>query len=157
MTARHLDIVRKHLQEYADRGVFGGLAVSPPRNGKVEFLFTWRFYRRYTLIVDLKAGSLKVKDFLPNIPGRSALYADLKRFIEARASRDLPPYQRIDTRRVEPALSVRSGNVSVTFKVKNNQYAYATKRIVNLIHQIHNYLSVYHLEYLVENLDFPEE
>ena len=46
---------------------------------------------------------------------------------------------------------------SITLKVKNQQYRYATTKAVNLAQELFNYLSANHIEYMWENFDLPEE
>jgi hypothetical protein len=47
--------------------------------------------------------------------------------------------------------------VSISLKVKKNQYAYAVNRIVNLVHELFVHLRNAHPDYLVEYFDVPQE
>lgn len=148
-----LTVVRESLQAYADRGVFRGF--SEIKNGR--FQFVWAINHRMELSVDTEKHELRFKRLLPNVPAKSALYAELKSFIERRHDKELPEHRRIDRKRAEVSSSNRGGFVSVSLKVKNNQYAYGVKRIVNLAHELFLHLLERRPEYLMENFDVPQE
>ncbi len=109
------------------------------------------------LIVDTAKHMLSFKKLLPGVPASSAIYGELKGFIKQRHDRNLPEHRRIDLKRAEVSCSNRGGFVSISLKVKNNQYAYGVSRIVNLVHELFLHLRDAHPEYLVENFDVPQE
>lgn len=157
MSARALDVVRKNLRVYADRGVLRGLNEAQPKNGKQSFTFVWLGQRPLELGVDTEAGLLTLKRLLPNVPSNSALYSELKRFLGSKRDGDLPKHRRIDSKRGEVGWVNRAGNVSITLKVMNNQYAYGLNRLVNLVHEIFVELNDSHPDYMCENFDVPQE
>jgi hypothetical protein len=69
----------------------------------------------------------------------------------------LPEHRRIDRRRAEISCANRGGFVSISLKVKRNEYAYGVNRIVNLAHELFLHLKDAHPEYLAENFDVPLE
>jgi hypothetical protein len=152
-TNKSLSAVRESLQAYADRGVFRGF--SEIRNGR--FQFVWVVNHRMELSVDTAKHELRFKQLLPNVPAKSPLYAELKSFIRRRHDRELPEHRRIDLKRAEVSCSNRGGFISVSLKVKNNQYAYGVNRIVNLVHELFLHLRERRPEYLTENFDVPQE
>jgi len=81
MSTKPLDVVRKGMQLYADRGVFRGLDEAKPRNGKQSFTFVWLGYRRLEFGIDTQKTLLTFKRLLPNVPSNSELYAELKQFL----------------------------------------------------------------------------
>lgn len=153
MTNKSLSVARESLQTYADRGVFRGF--SEIKNG--HFKFIWTLNHQMELSVDTAKGALKFRQLLPGVPAKSALYAELKSFIERRHDKELPEHRRIDRRRAEVSCASRGGFVSISLKVKNNQYAYGVNRIVNLVHELFLYLRDAYPEYLVENFDVSQE
>ena len=153
MSSKSLQIVRESLQAYADRGVFRGF--SEVKSGR--FTFVWFFHRPMELNADTAKHELRFKQLLPSIPAKSELYSELKRFLVERHDRQLPEHRRVDRRRAEVVCSNRAGTVSLSLKVKNNQYAYGVNRIVNLVHELFVHLRSEHPEYLVENFDLPQE
>src|SRR5262245_47620513 len=81
-----LNIVRESLQTYADRGVFRGF--SEIKNG--HFQFVWVVNHRMELSLDTAKHELRFRRLLHNVPAKSALYAELKSFIERRHDEELP-------------------------------------------------------------------
>jgi hypothetical protein len=157
MSTRALDNVRKNLRVYADRGIFRSLNEVAPRNGKQSFTFGWVGNRPLEFDIDTEASVLTFKRLLPNVASNSELYSDLKRFLKARCNTDLPGHRRIDAKRAELGWVNRAGNVSITLKVKNNQYAYGLNRLVNLVHEIFVELNDQHPDYMCANFDVPQE
>jgi hypothetical protein len=153
MAKSSLNVVRENLQSYAERGVFRGL--SEVKTG--QFKFVWLIHQQMELIVDTTKHILRFKQLLPGIPANSPLYAELKNFIQQRHDRKLPSHRRIELRRAEVTCSNRGGFVSLSLKVKNNQYAYGVNRIVNLVHELFVHLRDAYPDYLVENFDVPQE
>ncbi len=153
MAKRSLNVVRENLQAYADRGVFRGF--SEIKNG--HFQFVWVVRHQMELVVDTTKQTLRFKQLLPGVPTNSSLYREVKQFIEERHDRELPEHRRIDRRRAEVSCSNRGGWVSISLKVKNKQYAYGVNKIVNLVHELFVLLRDRHPDYLVENLDVPQE
>src|SRR5262245_18468184 len=120
MAKGSLSVVREALQAYADRGVYRGFS-----EGKTgQFKFAWLWGHQMELNVDTSKHVLRFKQLLPGVPARSVFYAELKNFIEQRHDRSLPEHRRIDRTRAEVTCSNRSGFVSISLQVKNNQYAY---------------------------------
>ncbi len=153
MSSKSLQIVRESLQAYADRGVFRGF--SEVKAGC--FTFVWFFHHPMELKVDMAKHELRFKQLLPGIPAKSELYTELKSFLAERHDRQLPEHRRVDRRRAEVACTNRAGAVSLSLKVKNNQYAYGVNRLINLVHELFVHLRNAYPDYLVENFDLPQE
>lgn len=153
MAKNALNVVREKLQAYADRGVFRGF--SEIRTGR--FIFLWLTNQHLELSVDPVKRELRFKQLLPGVPAGSTMDLELRRFIQQRHDRELPDHRRIDRRRAEVACTNRKGSVSLSLKIKNNQYAYGLNRIVNLVHELFLHLREAYPEYLMENFDAPQE
>jgi hypothetical protein len=153
MAKGSLNVVRESLQAYADRGVFRGFSES--RSG--HFHFVWVLNHQMELIVDTAKGVLRFRQILPGVAANSAFYAELKDYLQERHNRELPEHRRVDRRRAEVSCATRNGWVTISLKVKNNQYAYGVNKIVNLIHELFVHLRDKHPDYLVENFDVPQE
>jgi hypothetical protein len=157
MPPKPLDVVRKGLQAYADRGIFRRLDEGKTRNGRLSFKFVWFGDRPLEFDIDTDRAILTFKHLLPNVPSTSNLYSDLKRFLMTRCGADVPKHRRIDTKRAEVVWGNRAGNVSISLKVSNNQYAYGLNRLVNLVHEIFVQLNDTYPDYMCENFDVPQE
>jgi len=153
ITAKPLSVVRQSLQAYADRGVFRGF--TEVRDG--HFKFVWVVNHQMELSVDTSKHVLRFRQLLPGVPANSTMYAELKNFIGRRHDKELPEHRRIDRRRAEVSCANRGGFVSISLKIKNNQYAYGVNRIVNFAHELFVHLREAYPEYLVENFDVPQE
>jgi hypothetical protein len=153
MAKSTLNVVRDNLQIYADRGVFRGF--SEVKDG--HFRFVWLMRRQMELNVDTSKQMLRFRQLLPGVPASSKMYAELKSFIRQRHDRELPDHRRIDRKRAEVSCTNRGGFVSVSLKVKNNQYAYGVNRVVNLVHELFIHLRDAYPEYMAENFDVPQE
>jgi hypothetical protein len=157
MSTKSLDVVRKGLQGYSDRGIFRGLNEVKPRNGKQAFTFVWLGDRPLEFAINTETETLTFQRLLPNVPSGSELYSDLKHFLKSRCDADLPTHRRIDAKRAEVVCVNRAGSVSLGLKVRNNQYAYGLKRLVNLAHEIFVRLNDSHPDYMCENFNVPQE
>jgi hypothetical protein len=154
---KSVDVVRRGLQAYADRGIFRGLNEVRTRNGRQSFKFVWVGDRPLEFDIDTEKAILTFKHLLPNVPPASGLYADLKSFLKTRCGADVPNHRRIDAKRAEVVWGNRAGNVSIALKVSNGQYAYGLNRLVNLVHEIFVQLNDSHPDYMCENFDVPQE
>lgn len=157
MSTEPVDVVRKGLQAYADRGVLRALAEVKDRNGKIAFRFVWLGSRSLEFRVDSGKGLLRFNKLLPNVPSKSALYSDLSRFVKSRSDRSIPKHRRVDARHAEVFCNNRQGDVSIVLRVKNNHYAYGLNKLVNLAHEIFVNLSDSYADYMAENFDVPQE
>jgi hypothetical protein len=157
MAKSSLNLVRENLQAYADRGVFRGLSEVKRRQGMSAFKFVWLIQYEMELSLDPDKHVLRFKKLLPGIPAGSTMYAELKSFILEWHNPALPDHRRIDCHRAAVSCSNRAGFVSISLKVKNNQYAYGVNRIVNLVHELFVYLRDTRPDYLVENFDVRQE
>ena len=149
--------VRARLQEYAERGVFRGLAERPVRRGRYEFTFRWLAPSPFTLCYDPASGALAFRDLLPNVPARSTLAVALRRFIRGRASSELPAHRRVDPDRAGVRCFVRRDVLSLEVVARERHHGYGVNRAVNLVHEIFMHLHTYFPEYMWENFDAPQE
>ncbi len=157
MPKKPVDVVRNALQVYAERGIFRGLDEVKTRSGKQSFRFAWLGDRALELAIDTQRALLSFNRLLPNVPSKSSLYSELRKFIKSRYDRDLPKHRRIDAKRAEVICINRAGNVSISLKVRNNGYAYGLNRLVNLVHEVFVQLNDSHPDYMCENFDVPQE
>lgn len=117
----------------------------------------WIMQHEMELKVDTTGPALRFKNLLPGVPAKSRMYSELKKYIEQRHDPALPEHRRIDLRMAEARCHNRSGCVSISLRVKKNQYAYGVNRIVNLVHELFVHLREAYPDYLLENFDVPED
>ena len=155
MADRGLSIIRQELKAYADRGVFRSFAEEGVEGGKVAFQFLYLGQNPMTLLYAGKEGTLTLKDLLPEVS--ADMFANLKAFLQALFDPNLPEHRRISQALVNVRFVKRRGTVSVVFHVRNNQYKYGVKKLVNLASWIHTYLQSWYPIYLCEALKEPQE
>jgi hypothetical protein len=117
----------------------------------------WLTPRPVELVVDAEKQELRFKNLLPGVAARSAMYADLKKFLQERYDEELPLHRRIDSKRARIVCTNRGGRVSLALRVKNNQWAYGVNKAVNLAHEVFIHLRDRHEDYLVETFNIAQE
>ncbi len=153
-----IDLVAETLETYARRGVFRGFSRGPVKNGRAMFRMVWHRDRAFDLIFDANRGTLRFPLVLPDVPAASEMYLDLKKFIKARQSAELPDHRRIDTGKAHVGSYVRNGNVSLTLTVANGDYQYGAQKLINLVHEIFLvFLADGYFEYMVEAFDLDPD
>ena len=148
-------IATRVLQEYADRGVFRGFSPGPVHDGRSAFRLLWHRNREFTVTVDTHRGVIRCPLVLPQVPAH--LYAQLKDFVRSRQTDEVPAHRRIDPARAGAATGMRGGNVSVSLTVRDADYGYATRKFVNLIHEIFLVFLPDHFEYQVAAFDLDPD
>jgi hypothetical protein len=159
MTHSRSDVVRNVLQGYAGRGVFRGFSAGPVQGGKATFRMTWHYHRTFELVLDPRRHTLRFPRLLPDVTANSSLYRELKQFVHGRHDAALPEHRRIDRSRAEAKPAIRQGVVSLTMKDSDDDYEYATRKLIHLVQEI--FLTFLangsHLEYLVEAFDLDPD
>ena len=97
----------------------------------------WHRDQFFDLNLDTRKKTLRFPAVLPNVPARSSMYREFKEFVASRQSNGVPEHRRVDPRYVTIRISNRAGNVGLTFTVRNNDYEYATRKLINLVHEIY--------------------
>lgn len=151
-----VELVAATLQNYASRGVFRGFSRGPVKNGRAAFRMVWHRDRAFEFIVDANRGTMRFPLVLPHVPAK--MYLDLKRFIASRQSAEVPDHRRIDPGKALVVSYVRSGNVSLTLTVRNGDYLYGARKLVNLVHEIFLvFLADGYYEYMIDAFDLDPD
>lgn len=156
-TPSAIDVVSQVLAGYAQRRVFHGFSSTSTARGKASFQIAWHRGRAFELSFDAKTCTLRLPEMLTAVPANSPMYADLKVFIRARQSDELPEHRRIDGRKVQVRTYNRDGNILLVMKATDRDSQYAARGLVHLVNEI--YLTFLadgnYFDYLVEtfNLD----
>ena len=157
MARNHVGVVHKKLQGYADRGVFRSFDVGDTKGSKTVFRFIWLEDTPFTLVFDHDKGILQLKNLLPNVESRSFLDNALREYIGDRANPTLPAHRRVDPKRATLRYSNRKEHVSLTLAVEKNQYSYAVTKLLNVTNELFGHLHMYHIQYLWDNFEVPQE
>ncbi len=154
-----IQLVAETLENYAQRGVFRGFSRGPVRQGKASFKMVWHRDQTFELVFDAQKNTLRFPLVLPNVPAASAMYQELKQFIAAQHTDELPEHRRIERARTQIQPSNRGGKVALTAKIVNGDCAYGTRKLVHLVHEI--FLTFLfdgkYFDYLVETFDLDPD
>jgi hypothetical protein len=154
-----VDQVSAVLEEYAKRGLFRAFSRAPSRAGKAVFKMLWHRERNFELIFDPVRHTLRIPVVLPEVPAGSSMYAEFEQFVAARFADDLPDHRRIDKSKASIECANRKGDVSLTLKVLDNDVEYATRKLINLVHEVFLVflLDGRYYDYMVETFDLDPD
>lgn len=149
--------VRALLRDRADRGVFRSFASARVR-GRLDCSVVWLREQPIRIVFDPKRGKLEFRDLLPNLPARSSLYKDFRKFLKGRSAASLPPHRRIDPDRVTVRGRNRKGFVSVALVSLDRDWEYAVSKGLKLVNEVFlSFLRGPYYEYMVSNFHEPED
>ncbi len=121
------------MEDYAKRGVFRGFSKGSVRGATVAFKLVWFRDRTFDLIADTDKKTISIPVVLPRVPGN--IYRDYKAFVQSHHSADMPDHRRIEKTKARLRCANRQGNASVVLIVKDDDYDYALRRLIHLIHE----------------------
>jgi len=147
-------LVTRILEEYAEKAVFRGFSVHPKTGGKAAYKMVWHYDRPFELLLDAPKRTLRFPAVLPGVPARSAMYRDLRAFLNERHSAEVPEHRRVNPVKARVTLSNKMGVVSLTLRVKDDDFEYATRKIIQIVHEIFLIFLVdgSYFDYMVEQL-----
>lgn len=155
MSPRHVDIVRKKLLSFADRGVFRNFREVGSKGPKTVFVFNWLERRPLIFIYDDAKKTVQFKNCLPNAD--DDVSAHVRNFVRSRTDKALPAHRRIDPSRAEARLVRRAGDASLVVQINRNQVAYGVSRLLNLLNEVFVQLHSEFFEYMVREFDVSQD
>jgi hypothetical protein len=153
------EVVAETLAGYAKRGVFRGFSEGLDTRGKATFRVVWHRDRVFDLIFDANKNELRFLEVLTGVPAGSTMYRELKQFINARSSDELPEHRRIDGAKAHVRVSNRGGIVAVALAASGGDYEYGVRKLVHLVHEIFMVFLIEgrYLDYMVEAFDLDPD
>lgn len=152
------DVVRDTLLEYAERGVFRGFDYRKGGEGTTDFRFVWLADRPFHVVFDEKSCTLTFERLLPGAGEDSEVRADLEELVRERQKGDVPEHRRVDPDRATVELvSQEGGDAALVLRVRNEDFEYGVRRILNLVNEIWVRLNYAHQRYLWDEFDAPME
>ena len=149
-----MELVTAILEGYAEKAVFRGFSAHAVRGGKATYRMIWHHDRPFELLLDVPKKTLRFPAVLPGVPVRSAMYRELKAFLKARQSDEIPEHRRVNPAKARLSAANQRGTVSLTVTVKDGDFDYATRKIIHVVHEI--FLIFLedgpYFEYMVEHL-----
>ena len=156
-TATAADIVTSTLQNYADRGIFRSFSPVNQTKHQTVYRMIWHRDHRFEVIADTAKKTLRIPVVLPEVPSDSDMYSAFKEYVKRRRRQTLPDHRKMDETKMQVKVFNRASNISLTAKVLDDDFEYATKKLVNLVHEIYMdfLMDGRNYDYLVEtfNLD----
>jgi len=152
-----LGIVDATLREYADRGVFRNLQRSGGTRGGAEFHFAWLYDQPFSMTYNPQRNSLALIDLLPNVERDSMMHKELKEFLKRRGDAALPEHRRVDPARGVVTSRTRSGVVSIEMALQGEDYEYATRKLIQVVHETFLFLNEYWAEYMWKSFQLTME
>jgi hypothetical protein len=142
------------LEHYAEQAVFRGFSAHPKRGGKATYKMVWHYDRPFELLLDVPKKTLSFPMLLPGVPVRSTMYRELRAFLRARQSGDLPEHRRVNPAKARITAANLRGAVSLTLIVKDGDFEYAARKLIQIAHEIFLVFLVDgpYFEYTVEQL-----
>jgi len=155
------------LRDYAGRGVFSDYRMMARKGNRdgAEYHFGWLYGQPFTLVCEPKQARLSLPDLLPNIVRDSMLHKEVKAFLKGRAAADVPEHRRVDPARATAAARLREGTVSLELTLcaatntdeLQEDYAYGTRKLVNLAHELFLFMNEYWADYMWEHFQLNME
>jgi hypothetical protein len=147
-------LVTRILEEYAAKAVFRGFSAHPKAGGKAAYKMVWHFDRPFELFLDVPAKTLRFPAVLPGVPARSPMYRELRAFLKARQTDELPEHRRVNLAKARLTMTNQRGAVVLNLTVKDGDFEYATRKIIQIVHEIFMVFLVDgpYYEYMVEQL-----
>ncbi len=153
-----LAVVRRELEQYAERGVFRSFSPISSSNGKTEFQFSWLWNKPFHLGFDEKRKTLTFRRLLPNLPVGSPIETGVRAFLESVASSERPEHRRLDPARVVIQYSNQRGTASLAFRVLDADFAHGVQRTMDIVNEVFlMFLGPRYPEYLVATFNLPED
>ena len=152
-------VVTEVLEGYAEKAVFRGFSAHPLTQGRAKYRMIWHHDRPFEMSLDAKEKKLQFAGVLPGVPARSPMYRELQAFLKARQSDELPEHRRVNAAKARLAWSNQRGAVSITLTAKDGDFDYATRKIVQIVHEIFLIFLVDgpYFEYMVRHLGLDED
>jgi hypothetical protein len=147
-------LVSRILEEYAAKAVFRGFSAHPKAGGKAAYKMVWHFDRPFELLLDVPEKTLRFPAVLPGVPARSPMYRELQAFLKVRQTDELPEHRRVNPAKARLTMATQGGIVALKLTVKDGDFDYATRKIIQIVHEIFMVFLVDgpYYEYMVEQL-----
>lgn len=142
------------LEGYAEKAVFRGFSAHPSSDGKASYRMVWHHDRPFELSLNVPGKSLRFPAVLPGVPARSDMYRELRAFLKSRQTDEVPQHRRVDPAKARLTVSNQRGVVSLALAVRDGDFDYATRKLIQMVHEIFMVFLVDgpYFEYMVERL-----
>ncbi|MBK9520752.1 MAG: hypothetical protein IPO13_03855 [Rhodocyclaceae bacterium] len=123
------------IDDMVARGVF---RAAPVKND-AGVVFAWRikWFSGHEMRLAATDDEVKVDDVLPPLAAQSQLYRDLRVWLKAQQSADLPAHRRVDPTRIALKVKNSGGQIRLSLSSHSESSATLAKRMLQLIHALY--------------------
>ena len=120
------------------RGVFRAALQTTTTNAATRQLDWWiTWFGGHQLRLKVDEHGVRFDHVLPPLAAQTQLYRDLRVWLNAQQSADLPAHRRIDPSQVKLALKNTGGAIRLSLNSQTQTAAQLTKRAIQLVHAIY--------------------
>ncbi|MBE9540626.1 MAG: hypothetical protein IMF06_16205 [Proteobacteria bacterium] len=147
------------LEEYAARGVFQGFSREEISRQRGLYRVQWHRKQLFEITYDGAKKSLRIACVLPQVPAKSAMYREFKRWLKARTDDALPDHRRCDSQKITLKTYNRSGDIALTLQMLDEDLEYSVRKLVSLVNEIYlDFLSSgLYFDWLIETFDLDPD
>lgn len=84
-----------------------------------------------------QAHEVRIDDVLPSLPAQSQIYRELRVWLKAQQSTDLPPHRRLDPAQISLAVRNSGGQIRLTLGSETLPLPTVAQRAVQLVHALY--------------------
>lgn len=152
-------LVASILEGYAGRGVFAGFRQDMRQGRKADFSVQWHFRRILSIRLDAAKSCLTIPGLFPRVSAAPNIRRELSAYLRHYASPEQLPHRRIDPEKSRMTCYVRNDALSLRFAVQDDDYEYATRKMVHLVNEIFlDFLrEARYVDYMVEHMGMNPE
>ena len=125
------------LEEFAERGIFGGFTRQDGRGANGAFRLRWHRDHLFEWVWNEARQTLRIGCVLPAVPADSPMYREFKAWLASRQDEALPAHRRCDRHKIALKTYNRSGDVALTLHVLDGDVDYAVTKLVSLVNEIY--------------------
>ena len=134
--SREARAVRDVLLAQVERAALVAFSAGKLRHGRMFFTVQRSAARGYRLLLDVDASSLIVVGLLPGVGEQTSSCRDLRNFIKSCSVPRAASTLRLDRQQGEVRVIVDGKGVAIAMQVKNAEYEYCARYLVELAEEI---------------------
>lgn len=123
------------IDEMVARGVFRAAPVKSDASTVLAWRIKW--FSGHQMRLAVTEHEVRVDEVLPPLAAQSQLYRDLRVWLKAQQSVDLPAHRRIDPTRIALNVKNSAGQIRLSLSSRSESSAKLAKSMVQLIHALY--------------------
>ena len=123
------------IDDMVARGVFHATLMRVGADNTPSWRITW--FSGHQMQLHVIDHGVSVAHILPHLRAQSPLYRDLRGWLKAQQSADLPAHRRLDPARIELKVNNSGGQIRLSLTSHDETLAGLTRRMIQLIHAVY--------------------